>query len=185
MNQELEQRLSILLKKVCQKKVTDSIKIVNIHRDKKLILEGVLFDDENTCFHSYENIKDIVTGFMVSATNYGIYIEDEFIGLVSLFYQHHKDLTRLEMAISIKKEYRNIKIGEFSYDYIIRNYLKNTDIKSIHLSIREDNIKSRRLAEKIGFKLYPGYKSCENFIDLNGNKIPQVQYLLKLKDYFK
>lgn len=185
MNQELEQRLAVLLKKVCQKKITDNIKIVNIHRDKKLILEGVLFDNENTCFHSYENIKDIVTGLRVSATNYGIYLEDEFIGLVSLFYQYYKDLTRLEMSITIKKEYRNKKIGEFSYDYIIRNYLKNTDIKSIHLSIREDNIKSRMLAEKIGFKLYPGYKSCESFIDLNGNKIHQVQYLLKLKDYFK
>ena len=46
MNQELEQRLAVLLKKVCQKKITDNIKIVDIHRDKKLILEGVLFDNE-------------------------------------------------------------------------------------------------------------------------------------------
>ena len=141
MNQELEQRLAVLLKKVCQKKITDNIKIVDIHRAKKLILKGVLFDNENTCFHSYEDIKDIVTGLRVSAINYGIYLEDEFIGVVSLFYQYYKDLTRLEMAITIKKEYRNKKIGEFSYDYIIRNYLKNTDIKSIHLCIREDNIK--------------------------------------------
>ena len=112
-------------------------------------------------------------------------LQNEFIGIISVFYKYYKDLSRLEMSISIKKEYRNKKIGEFCYDYVIRNYFEDYDIKSIHLSIREDNIKSRKLAEKLGFKLYLGYKDSKYFVDSEGNKIPQVQYLLKRKDYIK
>ena len=40
------------------------------------------------------------------------------------------------------------------------------------------------LCFKFGFKEYPGYKDSKYFIDLDGNKIPQVQYLLKRKDYY-
>ena len=139
----------------------------------------------NTCYNNYESLEDIITSLLVSANNYGIYIENEFIGIISIFYKYYKDLTRLEMSITIKKEYRNKKIGEFCYDYVIHNYFQNYNVKSIHLSIREDNISSRMLAEKFGFKIYPGYKDSKYFIDLEGNKIPQVQYLLKRKDYFK
>lgn len=185
MNRTLEERLVILLKKVCNKKILDDISLKNIDSNKELILKGILFDDEHTCYHSYDSIDDIITGLMLSANNYGIYIKDEFIGIVSIFYKYYKDLTRLEMSISIKKEYRNKRIGEFCYNYIIKNYFENYDIKSIHLSIREDNIKSRKLAEKLGFKLYLGYKDSKYFVDSEGNKIPQVQYLLKRKDYIK
>ena len=185
MSEILNEKLVILLKKVCNKKITESISLINIDDYKELILKGILFDNEHTCYHSYDSITDIVTSLMTSANNYGIYVENEFIGIVSVFYKYYKDLTRLEMSISIKEEYRNKKIGEFCYNYIIRNYFEDYNMKSIHLSIREDNIKSRKLAEKCGFKLYPGYKDSKYFIDLDGNKIPQVQYLLKRKDYMK
>jgi RimJ/RimL family protein N-acetyltransferase len=185
MNQILQEKLVILLNKICIEKIKDNISILNINGDEELILKGVLFDNEATCDHSYNSIDDIVTGLMVSADNYGIYIKDEFIGIISVFYKYYKDLSRLEMSISIKEEYRNKKIGEFCYDYVIRNYFEDYDIKSIHLSIREDNMKSRKLALKFGFKEYPGYKDSKYFIDLDGNKIPQVQYLLKRKDYIK
>ena len=107
---------------MCNKKVFDDISLMNIDNNKKLILKGILFDDEHTCYHSYDSLDDIVTGLMVSANNYGIYIKDEFIGIVSIFYKYYKDLTRLEMSISIKKEYRNKKIGEFCYEYVINNF---------------------------------------------------------------
>ena len=172
MNKELQQKLVILLKNICNKKTKQNISLVNIDNNKELILKGVMFDDEHICYHNYEKFEDIITGLMTSADNYGIYLETEFIGIISVFYQYYKDLTRLEMAICIKKEYRNKKIGEYCFYNIIDNYFKNNNYKSIHLSIREDNIKSRKLAEKCGFKLYPGYKSCKNFIDQDGNVYP-------------
>ena len=162
----------------------ENLKLVKI-KDKDLILKGISFDNEHTCYNNYNNIEDVLIGLITSATNYGIYYKDEFIGIISIYNQYYKDLTRLELSICIKKEYRNKKIGKYCFDYVISESFKNPNNKSIHLSIREDNIKSIMLAKKCGFKLYRGYKSCDNFIDLNGNKIHQEQYLLKRKDYIK
>ena len=39
------------------------------------------------------------------------------------------------------------------------------------------------MAESCGFKLYRGYKCDDTFTTLDGNIVPQVQYLLKRKDY--
>ena len=181
----MNQELIILLKQIRNQKIREKISLLNIDGNKELITKGIMFDDEHTCYNNYESLEDIITSLLVSANNYGIYIENEFIGIISIFYKYYKDLTRLEMSITIKKEYRNKKIGEFCYDYVIHNYFQNYNVKSIHLSIREDNISSRMLTEKFGFKIYPGYKDSKYFIDLEGNKIPQVQYLLKRKDYFK
>lgn len=183
MTNEIEEKLIILLKKVCNEKVNKNINLLNIYNNRKLILEGILFDDENTCYHSYEDIEDVITSLMVSADNYGIYLENKFIGIISVFNHYYKDLTRLEISICIKKDYRNKKIGEYCFNQIISNYFKKNNIKSIHLSIRCDNIKSIRLAEKCGFKLYTGYKIDNVFIDKNNNIQSQVQYLLKKNDY--
>lgn len=185
MKKELERNLVILLKKIRNKKIIQNINLIDINDNKELIVKGVLFDDEHTCYHDYSHIDDIITGLMVSADNYGIYFENEFIGIISVFYQYYKDLTRLEISMSIKNEYRNKNIGNYCLNLILYYYFENTDIKSIHLSIREDNIKSRKMAENCGFKLYKGYKCDNTFTDIDGNIIPQVQYLLKRKDYMK
>ncbi|MBQ2946308.1 MAG: GNAT family N-acetyltransferase [Bacilli bacterium] len=163
----------------------DNIKLVNINGNKDLIIQGVLFDDEHTCYHDYQDFNDIIIGFMLVADNYGIFNNDEFIGLISIFPHYYKDTSRLEISISIKSEYRNKKIGKHSLKNIIDICFKEENNKSIHLSIREDNIKSRKMAEGCGFKLYKGYKCDNTFADLDGNIIPQVQYLLKRKDYLK
>lgn len=185
MNQALQEKLVILLNKICNQKMQENINLINIDKNRELILKGIMFDNEHTCYYNYETLEDVLTGFMVSANNYGVYLENEFIGIISVFNQYYKDLSRLEISISIKEEYRNKNIGRYCLNNIISDCFKNPKNKSIHLSIREDNIKSRKMAENCGFKLYPGYKSCNYFIDLEGNKIPQVQYLLKRKDYIK
>ena len=163
----------------------NNIRLVNINNNKELITKGVLFDDEHTCYHDYDDFNDIIIGFMLVALNYGIFIKDEFIGLISIFPHYYKDLSRLEIAISIKNEYRNKKIGKYCLKNIIDICFKEKQNKSIHLSIREDNIKSRKMAEGCGFKIYKGYRCDDTFTDLDGNVMNQVQYLLKRKDYLK
>ena len=185
MKENLEEKLINLLKKIYNEKTAQNLNLININGNEELILKGVLLDDEHTCYNNYEKLEDVITGLMISADNYGIYLENEFIGIISIFNQYYKDLTRLEISISIKREYRNKNIGKYCLENIISKYFKDSNNKSIHLSIREDNIKSRKMAENCGFKLYPGYKSCKKFIDLKGNLIPQVQYLLKRKDYLR
>jgi len=161
------------------------INLMNINNNRTLIEKGIKFDNEHTCYNNYESLEDVITGLLVSADNYGIYFNNEFIGLISIFNQYYKDLTRLEISMSINYKYRNMHIGKYCLENIIKKYFENENNKSIHLSIREDNIKSRKMAENCGFKLYKGYKSCNYFIDSKGNSIPQVQYLLKRKDYIR
>lgn len=185
MDKILKEKLVNLLKNMYNEKIIQNIKLVNINDNKELILKGIMFDNEHTCYHSYETLEDIIIGLMIAANNYGIYLENEFIGIASVFNHYYKDSTRLEISISIKHEYRNKKIGKYCLNNIINNYFEDPKNKSIHLSIREDNIKSRKMAEGCGFKLYKGYK-CDNiFIYNKKNVIPQVQYLLKRKDYIK
>lgn len=183
MDKILKEKLVNLLKNICNEKIIQNIKLVNINEDRKLIEEGILFDNEHTCYHSYDSLEDVITGLMISANNYGIYLENKFIGIISVFNHYYKDSTRLEISMSIKHEYRNKKIGKYCLGAIIDNCFKEPKNKSIHLSIREDNIKSRKMAEDCGFKLYKGYKSDNIFIDNNGNITPQFQYLLKRKDH--
>ena len=57
------------------------------------------------------------------------------------------------------------------------------NIESIHLSIREDNIKSRMLAEKCGFKLYKGYECDKYFTDLEGNKTAECRWISTKEKY--
>ena len=185
MENKLKETLASLLKQISDKKICETIELKNINYDKTLILNGILFDNENTCYYSYDKLEDIVDSLIVSANNCGIYLENEFIGIISSFYKYYKDLSKLEIMICIRKEYRNKKIGEYFLDKVIYDCFKKSNIKSIHLSIREDNIKSRRMAEKLGFKLYKGYKFRNVFIDENGNIKQNSQYLLKKKDYKK
>jgi len=173
------------LKQIRNIKMYEDIDLIDINGNRDLIVQGILFDDEHTCYHSYNSLEDMITSLLVSSCNYGIFYKNEYIGIISAFYHYYKDLSRLELSICIKKEYRNSGIGKLCYDYIIGGYFDEENIKSIHLSIREDNIKSRMIAEKCGFELYKGYKCDNYFIDLEGNIIPQVQYLLKKKDYKK
>ncbi|MBR6689920.1 MAG: GNAT family N-acetyltransferase [Bacilli bacterium] len=185
MSNKLKEKFLILLKELYNEKLIQDISIININGNKDLIIQGISFDNEHTCYHDYDDIDDIITGLMVAADNYGIYLKNEFIGLVSVFYHHYKDLSRLEISISINKLYRNKNIGKYALDTIIYNCFEDPKNKSIHLSIREDNIKSRKMAESCGFELYKGYRCDDTFTDLNGNIIPQVQYLLKRKDYYE
>ena len=177
-----KEELIVLLKEIKEKQILENLEVRKII-SRNLIEEGVGFDNNHTCYHSYDNINDIIVGLFISANNFGIYYNNEYIGIISAYYQYYKDLSRLEFAICIKEEYRNIGIGKYCYDMLIDQYFKSDSIKSIHLTIREDNKGSRLLAEKCGFKLYPGYKVNKIFKDEDGNKYPQVQYLLKKKDY--
>ena len=105
--------------------------------------------------------------------------------MISYFYHYYKDLSRYEISISIKEKYRNSNIGYCVTNEVIRRMFLFDDIKSIHLYIREDNVKSNMLAKKLGFKEYSGYKCDKYFIDKDNNKIKNKQYLLKKKDYIK
>ena len=68
----------------------NNIKIVNINGNKDLITQGILFDDEHTCYHDYVDFNDIIIGFMLVADNYGIFYNDEFIVLIIILQHYYK-----------------------------------------------------------------------------------------------
>jgi len=173
-----------LLKKVRNEKIKEEIELIDITNDANLIRDGVLFDDEHTCFYGYNEVEEVVDSILRIANTYGIYLEEQFVGIINVFYANYKDLSKIGISVSLKKEYRNKSIGFCSMIQILNDYF-NTNIKSVHLSIREDNIKSRRLAEKCGFVEYVGYRNYDTFTDLDGNEIPQIQYLLTKKEFKK
>ena len=52
MDKILKEKLVNLLKNICNKKIIQNIKLVNINNNKELILKGIMFDNEHTCYHS-------------------------------------------------------------------------------------------------------------------------------------
>lgn len=154
--------------------------------DYEMVKEALTFDNEETCYSDQTNDLSLnARMFLMGSTIYGIFLNFEFIGTIGAYMHNPVDKTRLELCCCIKKEYRNKHIGETALREVIEKYLNDAKIKSIHVSIREDNIASQKLAEKLQFKEYMGYKDDALFVKSDGTKIKQKQYLLKLKDYKK
>lgn len=72
---------------------------------------------------------------------------------------------RVDLAITVLKNYWGNKIGEKLIDYAI-NYCKSNSIKKIELTVRIDNKRALKLYKKFGFEIEGEIK---NFIYLNGN----------------
>ena len=176
------QKLVNLLKNIRYELMTNDITIISTE-DESLIRKGIQFDNGNTCYYGYNNIDEMISSVLISSNAYAIYYKEEFIGIVSVFFHSVKDLNKLEISITLNEKYRGKGIGSYLLTQVISAYFDNTEIKSFHLSIREDNTESIKLAEKLGFIKYPGSRKKDFFTDLNGNKIPQVQYLLTRKKY--
>ncbi len=176
-----KEKLINLLKQIRLNKIYQDVSLININYDFNLIKEGILFDNENSCYYNYKTLDEMITSLSIASQTYGIYYDDEFIGMISYFHHYYKDPSRYEISISIKEEYRNSSIGYCVASEVIRRMFLFDDIKSIHLYIREDNTRSNALALKLGFKEYPGYKCDNYFTDKDNNKIKNKQYLLKKK----
>lgn len=167
----------------------DFLEVKIINEDSfayEMVKESLQFDDEETCY-SYQmgDLSLNARMFLMDSTIYGIFFNFEFIGTIGAYMHNPVDKTRLELCCCIKKEYRNKGIGEKALKKVIEDYVDNPNIKSIHVAIREDNIASQKLIQKLKFKEYPGYKDDALFVKKDGTKIKQKQYLLKLKNYKK
>lgn len=92
-----------LLKKIRNEKIKEEIKLINITYDANLIRDGVLFDYEHTCFYGYNEIEEVVDSILRIANTYGIYLEEQFVGIISVFYANCKDLSKIGISISLKK----------------------------------------------------------------------------------
>lgn len=93
-------------------------------------------------------------------------IENKIVGMCSIEGINKIRIKhRVDMAITVLKNYWGNKIGEKLIDYAIE-YCKSNCIKKIELTVRIDNERALKLYKKFGFEIEGEIK---NFIYLNGN----------------
>ncbi|TXJ46595.1 GNAT family N-acetyltransferase [Brachyspira aalborgi] len=93
-------------------------------------------------------------------------IENKIVGMCSIEGINKIRIKhRVDLAITVLKNYWGNKIGEKLIDYAIE-YCKSNSIKKIELTVRVDNERALKLYKKFGFEIEGEIK---NFIYLNGN----------------
>ena len=93
-------------------------------------------------------------------------IENKIVGMCSIEGINKIRIKhRVDLAITVLKNYWGNKIGEKLIDYAIE-YCKSNCIKKIELTVRIDNERALKLYKKFGFEIEGEVK---NFIYLNGN----------------
>lgn len=93
-------------------------------------------------------------------------IENKIVGMCSIEGINKIRIKhRVDLAITVLKNYWGNKIGEKLIDYAIQ-YCKSNCIKKIELTVRIDNERALKLYKKFGFEIEGEIK---NFIYLNGN----------------
>ena len=140
-----------------------------------IIREADIEDAENVI--EYVKIVSDETDFLISDSserNFTVRKEKEFLqnienkivgmcsieGINKIRIKH-----RVDLALTVLKNYWGNKIGEKLVDYAIE-YCKSNCIKKIELTVRIDNKRALKLYKKFGFEIEGEIK---NFIYLNGN----------------
>ena len=161
------------------------MKLINkVKNATQIVKQALLFDDEQTCYYKQTSDLDLnARMFLLSKDIYGIYLNNNIIGLIGIYIHNPVDKTRLELCCCLKNEYRNKKIGQKAVKKAIEFCKNKKGVRSIYVSVREDNIACQKLVSKLKFKEYPGYKDTDLSVTSNETKIKKKQYLLKLKDY--
>lgn len=178
---EDKERLIKEIRLIKDKRLEETLFLKDIKDDLYLIKLGINMDNNSTCFYGFDDVCVMATCLSLATKTYGIFLNDEFIGITSFGCHHPKDLTRQEICLCLSEDYRDLGIGSICMQKMVDECFKEQSVKSIHLSIREDNIASRNVAIKLGFTEYAGYKKDSCYKDLNGNVHKNIQYILKKK----
>ena len=160
------------------------LKFINEEDDfSNLVREGISFDEEGMCYNDVDDIDSYIEKVKNSFVVFGIYHDNELIGISMIGQVDSIDPDKFAISINIKKEYRGKKIGSLCLPMIVDSAFSLCGAKRLHVCVRKDNVASNKMVEKMNFKLYPGYKDDEKFITKEGKIINQNQYELDYKDY--
>ena len=185
-----------LLKKIKYNIISDNVSIIELcdnNQDIEYIKQAILFDNTNMCFYGsnyrddYQSFIDDFSNYIASSSiNYAVFYQEKFIGLFMAWYHdYEKDKKRFAIGYVIDEKYRNCGIGAYAFEKFLEIIINEYDVDSIHACTRNDNEASKKLLKKFLFHRYKGYREDDFFIDKDNKKIPQLQYLLKKKDYLK
>lgn len=119
--------------------------------------------DEQYCFdnhllsYSFDN-----TGY------YGIFLENELIGQISIIHHAYKEKLQYELSYYIKEEFRHCKLASCFLIMLIEYFYNfHDESEPIYTVIHNSNIISFNFIKKIGFKLLE--KMNDRYIFCNSN----------------
>ena len=119
------------------------------HQLSKVDFEKWLIDMNNSA-----NNINLPKGY-VPQIIYFIYFENIPVGIIKLRYKLNESLRNLggHISIAIDQKYVGKGIGTIAFKKAIDILENEYNVKEIFITIRKDNISSRRMAEKNSFKL--------------------------------
>ena len=107
---------------------------------------------------SVEESLNVIKNIFSQKETYAIIYEDKIVGCVGLlFYPNcHQDWGKdaVELGYWIGEEYQNRGICTKASKILVKRAFKDLNVKAIYATYYIDNIKSKRVLEKLGFKYY-------------------------------
>lgn len=140
--------------------------------EREIVTNGILLDDEHTCFYGFRSVFEIVWSILNDSIIYNVTLNDEQIGIIMVS-NYKENETELEIGACFKNEYRNKGIGTYLLKLVLDDCFLNGATK-VHALVRNDNLSSNRLCNKLSFIKYED--DAEDFI-YNNKKVKQTHYV--------
>lgn len=130
---------------------------------------------------SLETAKNIVIGAMYRGDTYSIYLKDTdtFIGTCNTYQRGVRTIKDvLTLGISLDKKYWSFGFGTETILALVKYCFKHKKTSVLEMTAFVDNMRSRKMIEKVGFKL-------DGIIKRYGKLYDNTIYDIALYSYFK
>ena len=131
---------------------------------------------------SVEESLNVIRTIFSKKETYAIIYQNQIVGCVGLLFypncNHDWGKDSAEIGYWVGEEFQNRGIATKASKILVERAFKELDVKSIYGTYNWDNLKSKRVLEKLGFKYY---KDMEN-IDYEKNKCKIIAMVLNKED---
>ena len=131
---------------------------------------------------SVEESLNVIRTIFSKKETYAIIYQNQIVGCVGLLFypncNHDWGKDSAEIGYWVGEEFQNRGIATKASKILVERAFKELDVKNIYGTYNWDNLKSKRVLEKLGFKYY---KDIEK-IDENNNKYKIIATVLNKED---
>ena len=131
---------------------------------------------------SVEESLNVIKTIFSKKETYAIIYQNQLVGCVGLLFypncNHDWGKDSAEIGYWVGEEFQNKGIATKASKILVERAFKELDVKNIYGTYNWDNLKSKRVLEKLGFKYY---KDMEN-IDYENNKCKIIAMVLNKED---
>ena len=131
---------------------------------------------------SVEESLNVIRTIFSKKETYAIIYQNQLVGCVGLLFypncNHDWGKDSAEIGYWVGEEFQNKGIATKASKILVERAFKELDVKNIYGTYNWDNLKSKRVLEKLGFKYF---KDIEK-IDENNNKYKIIATVLNKED---